>query len=165
MPRSRPPLGCGGVRLLGCWLCGGVLLSRRVAPAVPSALSGLASGFGMGTGRFPAAMAAATVWNLSTVCTVPGAGWGFENRIVDARRAHARGVCCLVVGVSLTLVCGGWVSPRPISTSPLSPSRGVHVWPINPMVCGGPYPLGGVGDLISKKASRLDAFSGYPDRT
>ena len=79
------------------WWCGGVLLSRRVAPAVPSALAGLASGFGMGTGRFPAAMAAATVWNRANRPTPSplgggwGCGWGFVNRIVDAS-ALTRGV-------------------------------------------------------------------------
>ena len=36
-------------RLIKCVL-GGVLLSRTLAGAVPSALSGLASGFGMGPG-------------------------------------------------------------------------------------------------------------------
>ena len=35
---------------------GGVLLSRTLAGAVPSALSGLASGFGMDAGRFPVAV-------------------------------------------------------------------------------------------------------------
>ncbi len=59
----------------------------------------------------------------------------------------------------------GCVSPRPISTRPLSPLPGVHAGPINPMVCGGPYPIVLVGDLISKRVSRLDAFSGYPFRT
>jgi hypothetical protein len=29
----------------------------------------------------------------------------------------------------------------------------------------GPYPVNPVGDLILKRASRLDAFSGYPCRT
>jgi hypothetical protein len=56
-------------------------------------------------------------------------------------------------------------SPRPISTSQLHPSRGFHLWPINPMVYRGPYPRKVVGDLILERASRLDAFSGYPFRT
>src|SRR3954462_2043982 len=43
-------------------LSGGVLLSHEVPLAVPSAQSGLASGFGMGTGRFPDAMTAETLW-------------------------------------------------------------------------------------------------------
>ena len=36
--------------------CGGVLLSHTLPGAVPSALAGLASRFGMDAGRFPAAM-------------------------------------------------------------------------------------------------------------
>ena len=39
---------------------GGVLLSHTLAGAVPSALSGLASGFGMDAGRLPAAMTTET---------------------------------------------------------------------------------------------------------
>ena len=81
---------------------GGVLLSRTLAGAVPSALSGLASGFGMDTGRFPVAVTTETttwavrdrfvlacepvfgcVWlplrnpdtRLRVVCVVGGAGW------------------------------------------------------------------------------------------
>ena len=49
----------GGWTLLKCVL-GGVLLSRTLAGAVPSALSGLASGFGMDTGRFPVAVTTET---------------------------------------------------------------------------------------------------------
>ena len=47
-------------RYLWCVL-GGVLLSRTLAGAVPSALSGLASGFGMGAGRFPVAVTTETI--------------------------------------------------------------------------------------------------------
>ena len=43
-----------GPTIEGC--CGGVLLSHTLPGAVPSALAGLASRFGMETGRFPAAM-------------------------------------------------------------------------------------------------------------
>ena len=46
-------------------MLGGVLLSRTLAGAVPSALSGLASGFGMDTGRFPVAVTTET-----TTCAV-----------------------------------------------------------------------------------------------
>ena len=42
------------------FVLGGVLLSRTLAGAVPSALSGLASGFGMGAGRFPVAVTTET---------------------------------------------------------------------------------------------------------
>ncbi len=57
------------------------------------------------------------------------------------------------------------VSPRPISTSHLHALPHFQFWPINPMVCWGPYPLEGVRNLILEQASRLDAFSGYPFRT
>lgn len=49
----------GGLVVLSCLLLfgvGGFLLSHNLPVAVPSALAGLASGFGMGTGRFPAAI-------------------------------------------------------------------------------------------------------------
>ena len=48
--------GCvpGPTRCMEC--CGGVLLSHTLPGAVPSALAGLASRFGMEAGRFPAAM-------------------------------------------------------------------------------------------------------------
>ena len=45
----------GPTRLYGV-CCGGVLLSHTLPGAVPSALAGLASRFGMGAGRFPGAM-------------------------------------------------------------------------------------------------------------
>jgi len=41
----------------------------------------------------------------------------------------------------------------------------VQIRPINLVVFQGPYSLKGMGELISRPASRLDAFSGYPIRT
>src|SRR5207302_6016070 len=55
-------------------------------------------------------------------------------------------------------------SPRPISTGRLNTSPCVHLRPINLVVYQGPYPVNPVGDLISRQASRLDAFSAYPFR-
>ena len=72
-----------------------------------------------------------------------------------SRRAHM-GLCCLLSG------CG--TSPRPISTGRLGITA-VHLRPINPVFCWGPYPVDPVGNLILKRASRLDAFSGYHFRT
>ena len=43
--------------IIVCFYVGGNLLSHTLPGAVPSARAGLASGFGMGTGRFPAAIA------------------------------------------------------------------------------------------------------------
>src|SRR5207253_6707440 len=55
-------------------------------------------------------------------------------------------------------------SPRPISTGRLNTSPCLHLRPINLVVYQGPYPVNPVGNLISKQASRLDAFSAYPFR-
>ena len=85
------------------FVLGGVLLSRTLAGAVPSALSGLASGFGMGAGRFPVA--------VTTETTI----WAVRYR---------RLVCCYSIvwpplQPTLTLawwcVVGGWVGCGPYS--------------------------------------------------
>ena len=55
--------------------------------------------------------------------------------------------------------------PSAISTALLNPSRGVHTPPINQLVLLGPYSANRMGTLIFRRASRLDAFSGYPCRT
>ena len=57
--RVRSRLRLGTDPMIMCVL-GGVLLSRTLAGAVPSALSGLASGFGMDAGRFPVAVTTET---------------------------------------------------------------------------------------------------------
>ena len=56
-------------------------------------------------------------------------------------------------------------SPRPISTGLLRVSPRFQIRPINLVVYQGSYSLKGMGELISRPASRLDAFSGYPIRT
>src|SRR5579884_4386903 len=56
-------------------------------------------------------------------------------------------------------------SPRPISTSLLRTSPPFQIWPINLVIFQGSYSLEGMGELISRPASHLDAFSGYPIRT
>ena len=60
---GRPPRTCcvrGAGPTTSKLVLGGVLLSHTLAGAVPSALSGLASGFGMDAGRLPAAMTTET---------------------------------------------------------------------------------------------------------
>lgn len=56
--------------------CGGVLLSHNLAVAVPLALPGLASRFGMGAGRFPGAMTTTSfgVQHVPPPCLVGGVG-------------------------------------------------------------------------------------------
>src|SRR4029077_21130316 len=128
-------------------MSGGVLLSHAVPRAVPSALKGLTSGFGMGPGVAP------SLWppkHYGDVVPRPHLG----NRTVDA--------CTRV-----------WESPpRPgvVEAKPL----GLLV-PVSSTCCHastsglstqssswGPYRVNPEGDLILRRASRLDAFSGYP---
>ena len=54
---------------------------------------------------------------------------------------------------------------RVISTGKLNALLRLHIPPINLVVCQDPYSLEGMGELISRWASRLDAFSGYPVQT
>src|SRR5699024_5599952 len=81
----KPPPIC----LVWGWLdwevvFGGVLLSHDLAVAVPSALRGLASGFGMGPGVSRLAMTAVTLWRCALPaplrfcaphCCWGGGGW------------------------------------------------------------------------------------------
>ena len=87
-------------------------------------------------------------------------------QILDVDAVFVGVVCVLRVCVFWFL--GGWwvwvTSPRPISTGRLGIAA-VHLRPIDPVVCGWPYPIVWVGNLILKCASRLDAFSGYHVRT
>ena len=53
---------------------------------------------------------------------------------------------------------------RPISSSQLHALLHFHLCPINLIVFKGTYFLVGMGDLILRGASRLDAFSVYPFR-
>ena len=106
----RPRAG----RLVG--VCsGGVLLFRSLVGAVPLALGGLASGFGMGPGVSPPAVAAGTVVGLWCAALVAGrplggvgglvlgcvvdAGVGFAARLGARARAGVR-VCVGVWFVS-----------------------------------------------------------------
>src|SRR3954468_11229613 len=55
-------------------------------------------------------------------------------------------------------------SPRRISPGLLIALLRLHSRPINLVVYQASYSLKGMGELISRLASRLDAFSGYPGR-
>ena len=56
-------------------------------------------------------------------------------------------------------------SPRLISTGPLKTLLLLHSQPINQIVFLESYYLNGMGNLILRLASHLDAFSAYPNRT
>src|SRR5215210_7798872 len=68
-----------------------------------------------------------------------------------ARRTPVRVVCGQALGLLVPVSC----TPCGASTSGLSTRWSGR----------GPYPIDWVRDLILKRASRLDAFSGYPCRT
>ena len=166
--RVRSRLRLGTDPMIMCVL-GGVLLFRSLVGAVPSALGGLASGFGMGPGvSLPRCgrRDGGGVWCAVVVGPFVGGGWvgsGLRSgRGVWVRRPPRRsraGGCACVWG------CG---SCRPISTGRLSPLPGLHLRPIDPVVHWGPStapPGGPCGDLVLEVVSRLDAFSGYPSRT
>ena len=57
------------------------------------------------------------------------------------------------------------VKPSTISTAQLHPSPDFHMRPIKQVVSLRSYPVDPVGNLISRRASHLDAFSAYPNRT
>ena len=63
-----------------------------------------------------------------------------------------------------SLVSAFWSSPHPISSSQLHTLLCFHPCPINLVVFKGVYSFR-MGYLISRGASRLDAFSVYPFRT
>ena len=117
---SGLPLYCEGC-------CGGVLLSHTLPGAVPSALAGLASRFGMEAGRFPAAMTTTRLVNQYSLKS-PSV-WGFV--LVVIRIVATSTLSCLstircirlwlmiVVSVG-PLVPVGSRAPRGASTSGLS---------------------------------------------
>src|SRR3984893_1572874 len=145
-------------------MSGGVLLSHAVPRAVPSALKSLTSGFGMGPGVSPSPWPPKLYGDVQV--PHPGAESALRprrgrphlgNRIVDAKHCPGSRLpgtknveakpLGLLVPVSSTR-CRA-------STSGLSTQS--SSW--------GPYRVNPEGDLILRRASRLDAFSGYPFRT
>ena len=118
---------------------GGVLLSQAESSQVPSALAGLTSVFGMGTGISP------PLWPPRSSCSAgkPRSG-PFKNSIANTSEIASKDP-----------------SPRPISTGQLNTLLCLHFRPINVVVFHGPYLVNPVARFISRRVSRLDAFSGY----
>ena len=124
---------------------GGVLLSHTASRAVPSALKSLTSVFGMGTG----------------VASSPSPP---KNRL--CKLTAQSGMSNFSSIYLCQLFCGQ--AARLISTSKLNTLLCLHTWPINLVVfeeSSVKYVSILKGYLISRWASRLDAFSGYPFRT
>ena len=141
------------------------LFSRKAALSVSSALESLTSVFGMGTG-------------MASPLESPGffvTGRGRQRHDADphgTRRAPEE-IFDLVVSRqgSITIpATDPWsvaeeVKPSTVSTAQLHPSPDFHMRPIKQVVSLRSYPVDPVGNLISRRASHLDAFSAYPDRT
>ena len=134
---------------------GGDLLSQGVSPQVPSALAVFTSVFGMGTGVSPPLLPPEHLV-LSTTSTTPRR---VRHESVEDSRASTSTVTAARRRANKKIP-----SPRPISTGRLNTSPCVHLRPINLVVYQGPYSVDPMGDLISRLASRLDAFSAYPFR-
>ena len=150
--RAPPPAGSGGPAGAGVPVpvprhatlgSGGDLLSRAREGQVPSALRGLTALFGMGRG------VALSQWPPKTSETKP-----LRRAFKTAQRKP------IFAGITKNPS-----SPRPISTGLLRTSPCFQIRPINLVIFQGSYSLQGMGELISRSASRLDAFSGYPIRT
>src|SRR4029450_4732011 len=124
---------------------GGDLLSHPVARAVPSALEGLTSGFGMGPGVSPPPWPPKRCLGSAGIRWLKGAS-SEQSPEHDSEREQKP-------------------SPRPISTGRLNTLPCFHLRPIDLVVHEGPYRVNPVGDLILRRASHLDAFSAYLCRT
>ena len=173
-------------------VCGGVLLSHTLPGAVPSPCQALASGFGKGPGVTPGPWppqkpppTARTPQNRDPdrpkgkTTHAPPPARAVTVREPDSGREHrfvTTGTTLLVANNPAAAKTrthphtqeGEWaaMSPSPVSTGRLHPSRGFHLRPIKHvfhMRASGPRRAQGI--LISEQASRLDAFSGYPSRT
>ena len=105
--------------------------------SLSSALSGLTSVFGMGTG-------------------VP--------HLLSLPRKYYWEIILWKLRYCVHQIIKLWLNPRSISTGQLKMSPFFHLQPINQIVFLGSYYIR-MGKLISKEASRLDAFSGYPFQT
>ena len=132
---------------------GGILLSQGLAPQVPSARTGLTSLFGMGRGISP------SLWppNCQRARFPSHEGVQRASGVVAVTARHLQNSIA-------TQTCSK-SRPRAISTGQLNALLRLHRPPINVVVFHGPYSLEVMGNLISRWASRLDAFSGYPIQT
>ena len=129
-------------------MSGDVLLSHNLPVAVPSALKGLTSGFGMEPGVSlslwpPKLYGVRSTSALSWRTSVPDRNSGTTQWTRNIFEGQALGLLVPVGSVYYYL--------RPPAYQPSSLLGALPGYP--------------VGNLILKRASRLDAFSGYHSRT
>ena len=147
-------------------MSGGVLLSHPVPRAVPSALKGLTSGFGMEPGVSPSPWPPKHYGDVRStpLRTTPERA---PDRISGTAQWTRNKINSGVPGgrpLGQQSISRSQAT-RPISTGQLHASPRFHLRPINPVVYWGPYQVNPEGVLILRRASRLDAFSGYPFQT
>ena len=134
------------------FVVGGVLLSHILPGAVPSALVGLASGFGMGPGVSqplspPTRRVRAVFVYFCLACVVC--------LILHSEQRVNHVLCFVFCFWQLHCVFVVWLLV-PVTSDGYPPSSsGLST----------PSSVGNRRNLILKQASRLDAFSGYPSRT
>lgn len=165
LPGCSTPRQGIGKREGGFWSGLAVTYSPASWDAVPSARARLTAEFGMGSG------VSRQLWPPDRIRTPLGVDIRVPSQVHEARAAGGRlclgGLCMLLcpvrrggaLGPSLA-VTGSDQAYRTISTGQLSALLRVHLRPIDVVVCHGPQ-----GYLVSRGASRLDAFSGYPVRS
>ena len=128
-------------------MSGSALFSRAVASQVSSAHASLTSVFGMGTG-------------VSSPPKPPDMLSKPHNGKPTRLTFRYNNQCSASPARNFRFFRS---SPRPISTGQLSASPRLHSRPINHVVYMGPYSINWMGYLILRMASRLDAFSAYPE--
>jgi hypothetical protein len=144
------------------------LFSRKAALSVSSALESLTSVFGMGTGVASPLLSPGFLRSDDVISSDPArrfASWAPSN---FDRRAASNGRDGVTDPRSAQLPMGQLlkkVKPSTISTAQLHRLPDFHMPPIKQVVSLRSYPVDPVGNLISRRASHLDAFSAYPDRT
>jgi hypothetical protein len=99
-----------------------------------------------GTGCFPCAITAVTLWKYHQPPGGPETGRIPRTAQWTQKQQQQ----------------GRSQATRPISTGQLHTLPCFHLRPINPVIYWGPYLVNPERDLILRRASRLDAFSGYP---
>ena len=141
------------------------LFSRKAALSVSSALESLTSVFGMGTGmasplESPGFVASGRVGSGSRAVLE-----GPRGRRKDLRSRVSQSWIRSRFPATDPWSVAEEVKPSTVSTAQLHPSPDFHMRPIKQVVSLRSYPVDPVGNLISRRASHLDAFSAYPDRT
>lgn len=138
------------------------LLSRELSPGVPSALSGLTTVFGMGTGCGPDALVASEWGRVVRRHSTNG---GSDHGCGPPFRGWPRGrYVCFWQIFAIQAEAWGSQAARAIRTAARNVSPRFHVLPIDGVVSSGPSGSSRLQENSSGGRFHLDAFSGYRHR-